>query len=129
MKTLDIVCAVICMDHHLLIAKRNSSIHENIWEFPGGKVEQGETMEQAVVREVTEELGLCVEIDSYLTTIRDSREDCTLMVHAYLCNYLSGEICLHAHHEYALVTPKELYNYSFEEADKPILDMLQGVSL
>ena len=39
MKTKDIVCAVICMDQRLLIAKRSSSVHENIWEFPGGKVE------------------------------------------------------------------------------------------
>ena len=77
MKTKDIVCAVICMYQRLLIAKRSSSVHENIWEFPGGKVEQGETREQAVVREIQEELELCVDIDRYLTTIRDTREDCT----------------------------------------------------
>ncbi|MFR5079854.1 MAG: NUDIX domain-containing protein [[Clostridium] innocuum] len=64
MKTKDIVCAVICMDQRLLIAKRSSSVHENIWEFPGGKVEPGETREQAVVREIQEELELCVRIST-----------------------------------------------------------------
>ena len=49
-KTKDIVCAVICMDQRLLIAKRSSGVHENIWEFPGGKVEPEETREQAVAR-------------------------------------------------------------------------------
>ena len=88
MKTKDIVCAVICMNQHLLIAKRSSGVHENIWEFPGGKVESGETREQAVAREIREELELCVDIDRYLTTIRDNREDCTLLVHAYLCSCL-----------------------------------------
>ena len=129
MKTKDIVCAVICMDQRLLIAKRSSGVHENIWEFPGGKVEPEETWEQAVIREVMEELELCVEIEQYLTTICDHREDCTLKVHAYLCKYIRGDIRLHAHHEFALISPHELYNYKFEAADKPILDMLQGVSL
>ena len=102
MKTKDIVCAVICMDQRLLIAKRSSGVHENIWEFPGGKVESGETREQAVAREIREELELCVDIDRYLTTIRDNREDCTLL---------------------------ELYSYQFEAADQPILDMLQENTL
>ena len=70
-----------------------------------------------------------MDIDRYLTTIRDNREDCTLLVHAYLCKYICGDIRLHAHHEYALVTPRELYSYQFEAADHPILDMLQGYSL
>jgi len=117
------------MDQRLLIAKRSSGVHENIWEFPGGKVEPEETREQAVAREIREELELCVDIDRYLTTIQDNREDCTLLVHAYLCRYVSGEIHLHAHHEYALVTPRELYSYQFEAADQPILDMLQENAL
>lgn len=41
MRTIDIVCSIICIDHHLLIAKRGAGVHENIWEFPGGKVEPG----------------------------------------------------------------------------------------
>lgn len=53
----------------------------------------------------------------------------TLLVHAYLCRYVRGEIHLHAHHEYALVTPRELYSYQFEAADQPILDMLQENAL
>nr|WP_272493317.1 hypothetical protein [[Clostridium] innocuum] len=72
---------------------------------------------------------MCVDIDRYLTTIRDNREDYTLLVHAYLCRYVRGEIHLHAHHEYALVTPRELYSYQFEAADQPILDMLQENAL
>ena len=106
-KTKDIVCAVICMDQRLLIAKRSSGVHENIWEFPGGKVEPEETREQAVAREIREELELCVDIDRYLTTIQDNREDCTLLVHCLLYTSLGlagrslgdfGYYCSEFHH-------------------------------
>ena len=52
MKKLDIVCGIIWRDHKVLVAKRGKGIHENIWEFPGGKVEVNETKEEAVVREI-----------------------------------------------------------------------------
>ncbi len=76
MKTKDIVCAVICMDQRLLIAKRSSGVHENIWEFPGGKVEPEETREQAVAREIREELELCVDIDLQRSRITERIAHC-----------------------------------------------------
>ena len=93
MKTKDIVCAVICMDQRLLIAKRSSGVHENIWEFPGGKVESGETREQAVAREIREELELCVDIDRYLTTIRERITHC-LYTPIFADMYVAKFICM-----------------------------------
>lgn len=129
MKKLDIVCGIIWRNHKVLVAKRGKGIHENIWEFPGGKVEVNETKEEAVVREIKEELEIDVSVKRYLTSIVDEREDCILHVHAYICSYLSGEIQLHAHHEYAWINVNDVSNYNFEKADKPILAKLQEESI
>ena len=129
MKKLNIVCGIICRNHKVLIAKRGKGIHENIWEFPGGKVEPEETREDAVIREIKEELEIDVSVDKYLISIIDEREDCILDVHAYICSYLSGDIQLHAHHEYTWINIKDVVKYNFEKADQPILDKLQEVSI
>ncbi len=129
MKKLDIVCGIICRNHKVLIAKRGKGIHENIWEFPGGKVEPGETREDAVIREIKEELEIDVSVDKYLISIIDEREDCILDVHAYICSYLNGDIRLQAHHEYTWINIRDVVKYNFEKADQPILDKLQEVSI
>ena len=56
MKTMEIVCGILHDEDGYLIARRGKGIHENIWEFPGGKVENGETKEEAILRELKEEL-------------------------------------------------------------------------
>ena len=93
------------------------------------KVEPKETKEEAVVREIKEELGIDVSVEQYLTSIIDEREDCILHVHAYLCSFIDGDIHLHVHHESAWIDKKDVYQYTFEKADLPILDKLQEVSL
>ena len=59
---MEVVCGIIEENQTYLIAKRGKGVHENIWEFPGGKIEHNETREEAVVREIKEELHLDVEV-------------------------------------------------------------------
>lgn len=127
MEVIDVVCGIIQEKDTYVIAKRNSDVHNNKWEFPGGKVERRETREEALIREMKEELGIDIRIIRYLTMIEDKRSTCLLRVYAYLCHKNNGELQLHAHHEVRYVTAAELFTYDFEEADFPILQMLQDV--
>lgn len=126
MQTMEIVCGILHDEDGYIIARRGKGIHENIWEFPGGKVEPEETQETAVVRELQEELNLCCQVESYLTSIEDVREDVVLHVHAYVCKVVSGEIKLNAHHEIRKVKVDEIGKYRFEKADAPIIEALKA---
>lgn len=123
-KYMDVVCGIIEMQGGYVIARRGKGVHENIWEFPGGKVEEGETQREALLREIKEELEIDVDVVQFVKTIVDDRREEVIFVSAYLCRYHSGEIQLHAHHEYRIVAREELFSYSFEEADKGILEAL-----
>lgn len=122
---MDVVCGIIQKENRYLIAKRGKGVDEGIWEFPGGKVESEETKQEAVMRELKEELSIDVQILSYVTTIVDQHATETIYVSAYLCEIIKGCLTLHVHDEYRWVTAKELYAYKFQNADIPILDELQ----
>lgn len=126
MKTIEVVCGVIMEQGKLFIARRGKGVHENIWEFPGGKVEPKESREAAVIRELREELEIEVKVDTFLLQLVDERKDCLLHVYAYGCHRVHGDIVLHAHHEYAWVKAEELQNYTFEAADAPLLELLRN---
>lgn len=124
-KELDIVCGIIKKENSYLIARRGKGIHENVWEFPGGKVEENETREEAIVRELKEELNVDTEVIRYVTSVDDPLSDCILHVHTFLCRIVKGELMLSVHHEAKFVKAEELYEYGFREADRAILDLLQ----
>ena len=124
MKIIDVVCGIMKEDEGYLIARRGKGVHENVWEFPGGKVEPGESREAAIIRELKEELDIEVEVEGYVTSVVDKREDCELHVHAYRCHRISGDITLHVHHELRYVKGSELASYGFEECDKQIIQLI-----
>lgn len=124
MKELDIVCGAICLNDNYFIAKRGKGVDEGFWEFPGGKVEENETFEQAIIRELKEELEIDVEVIKHICSVDDKRDTIVLHVHAYLCKIINGTIQLHVHNESAWVKPKQLYQYQFQEADQFILDKI-----
>ena len=124
MKTMEVICGILEQDGKYLIARRGKGVRENIWEFPGGKVEPEETKEEAVVREIQEELEYQVEVCYPVTQVWDVRSDCRIHVTAFLCRILSGNMVLHAHHEARFVEAHELFDYTFEEADHAILECL-----
>lgn len=125
MKELDIVCGMIYHRGKVLIAQRGAGVHEHVWEFPGGKVEEGESFKEAIVRELKEELSLDVEVVCYVDTIQDQREDCLLKVHGYLCRIRKGTPELHVHHEVKFVSVDEIQPEAFETADAPMIEALK----
>lgn len=126
MRKLDVVCAVIQNDEHqLLIAKRKSRVADGIWEFPGGKVEANETKEVACIRECKEELNVDIAVDQFLLDFYDDAFSTSVHVFAYAAHIISGEIEYRAHYEGKWVNPRELYEYTFQAADRILIDFLQ----
>lgn len=127
MKKLEVVCGVIERQGKVLIGKRGKGIRENVWEFPGGKVERNETNEEAIVRELQEELQVSVEVVQFLTAIHDSEEGIDIHVSAYLCHILQGEPSAFVHHEIQWVKPSALAAYGFVKSDEPIIESVRQV--
>lgn len=124
MKVYEVVCGIVETKEGFLIARRVATTRSGIWEFPGGGVEKYETNEEAIVRELKEELEIDCKVKSFVSEIIDHRDGYDIHVSAYRCEWISGDIVLHDHSEYRFVSAPELYQYQFEEADKPILDLL-----
>lgn len=107
MKTLHVAAAIIEKDNQILIAKRLKGEHKDLWEFPGGKVEQNETSEQALIREIKEELNADISIDNYLTTINYTYPSFHLMMDVYICHLMSEITALNDHSQVKWINPKE----------------------
>ena len=97
MKTISVVAAIICDGDHIFATQRGYGDWKDYWEFPGGKVEPKEAPEEALVREIREELGAEINIDSYLTTVDYNYPKFHLNMRCYLCRVINGELTLKEH--------------------------------
>lgn len=96
------------------------------WEFPGGKIEAGETAEQALHREIAEELDVSIEILSQLQESFYSYPDKEIRLIPFLCRIFKGEICLKEHSAFAWHQATELLKLDLAEADIPIVWEIMG---
>ena len=119
---LKVVAALIEKDSKVLIAKRTTGNEEVIgkWEFPGGKVEQGEKDEQAIEREIKEEFELVIKAEKFLINNECNYPNRSIDLRLYLCSYISGEFKLHDHSEYKWVEVRHLLDYNLALADIPL---------
>ena len=97
---------------------------EGMWEFPGGKIEFGESHEVALKREIREELGINISIEKFICTTDYDYSSFHLTMHCYLCNIVSGEIELREHIAIRWLNPYELNDVKWLPADKEIIDNL-----
>ena len=111
----------------MYIAKRKGKHAAGIWEFPGGKIEPMETAEAAVVRELEEELNVKARVKCYLCDTIDHQEGWEIHVSAFLCDSEDEPHDLNAHSEGCWIDADRVYDYSFQDADRIILDKLQEV--
>ena len=125
MDKFDVVAAIIIKDDKYFIAQRNRNKHMGLsWEFPGGKVEKGETFEIALKREIKEELNIEINIKNKLGEENYKDEKINVKLHYFLCSYTSGEIYLNEHEDSAWITKNEFKNYNFAEGDSDIINLL-----
>lgn len=123
-----VTCALIEQFGRVLITQRSETmLQAMLWEFPGGKIEEGETEEACLVREIQEELNLSITPVKRLTPVVQSYGDKTIELIPYICQYNRGAIKLDEHRSYHWVVPQDLANYDWCPADIPI--MLEYVAL
>lgn len=123
--TIEVTAAVIMQDGRYLITRRLDESHQGgLWEFPGGKRENNESLEECLRREIREELDLEIEVRSLLKTVRYAYAFYTFILHFYLCRIRSGTPRLIECQDLQWVEPHELGYYSFPPANHPIIDHL-----
>lgn len=127
MKHIEVVAAVIEHDNHYLCVQRNFNKFEYIsykYEFPGGKVEPNETNQEALIREIREELILEIQINEKIITVEHIYPDFKITMHTYMCNSKNREITLNEHIDYKWLKKEELNSLDWAAADLPIVDLL-----
>lgn len=127
MKKIEVVAGIIYFENKILCVQRPknklSYISEK-FEFPGGKIEQGETQEEALNRELLEELNIVVTIKSFFTTVVHEYPDFELTMHSYICEVKTKELTLNEHIDQKWLNLDELNKLDWAAADVPIVNKL-----
>jgi 8-oxo-dGTP diphosphatase len=127
MKRIEVVAGVIFCQDQVLCVQRPKNILQYIsekYEFPGGKIEEGETKEEALHRELLEELNLTTKIISFYLTVVHQYPDFELAMHCFMCEVESKELKLHEHLDHKWLKVDELATLDWAAADIPIVNKL-----
>ncbi|GCA74592.1 8-oxo-dGTP diphosphatase [Microcystis aeruginosa NIES-2520] len=121
--------AVIRDDRDLILIDRrlDKGLLGGFWEFPGGKIEGNETVQECIKREVLEEIGIEIAVDSHLITIEHTYSHFRVNLQVYNCRYLSGQARAIECEEIRWVTIQELDNYTFPAANQEIIRALKDM--
>lgn len=126
MKIIPVTCAIIFFEGKVLATQRSEKMDlPGKWEFPGGKVEQGETSEECLKREILEELAIEIEISEQLTPVEFSYVQKAIRLIPFAAWWKAGQIHPSEHAQYAWVEKKDLFSLNWAPADLPIVHELQ----
>ena len=125
MKTKNVVAAIIEKDDKIFAAQRGYGDYKDWWEFPGGKVEAGETHEEALKREIKEELNADIKVGDFVHKVEFDYPKFHLIMHCYKCRLLSEELELLEHEAARWLSRDELYTVKWLEADIEVLEILR----
>ncbi len=120
-----VAAALIEKDGCILIARRTRGLNAGSWEFPGGTLEEGETHEECLKRELREELSVVAEIGDLIDVAEQTHTpEWTIRLLVYRVTVASYTFTLHEHDEIRWVRPEDLLNYTFPPVDRPIVERL-----
>ncbi len=117
LKTIEVVAAIIVEQDRIFATQRGYGEFKDMWEFPGGKMEQGESREDALVREIQEELDTEISVDKFLCTVEYDYPAFHLTMHCFICSILKGDLVLREHEAAKWLTRDELYSVDWLPAD------------
>ena len=119
---LHVACAIIEQNGTVLTAQRSAAMSLPLkWEFPGGKIEAGETAEECLIRELREELGVSVFIGSALSPATHSYPDFTVTLYPFTCRLTGGAVSMYEHHALKWVEPQQMSDLDWAAADLPVI--------
>lgn len=122
---IEVVAGVIHKNNKFLIAQRNlKKAQGGLWEFPGGKVEEGESYENALAREIKEEFNANIEVNEYIGENIHHYPEKDIKLLFYKARLLSEKIELLEHEDYKWITKEDKDNFEFAGADKVVFDLI-----
>ena len=125
MKTVKVVAAIICKENYIFATQRGYGDYKDWWEFPGGKVEPGETPEEALVREIKEELASDILVEKYLTTVEHDYPEFHLSMACFCCSVKSGKLTLLEHEAARWLPLDDLRQVNWLPADVKVVEAIE----
>lgn len=122
MKTVRVVAAIIIHENKIFATQRGYGEFKDGWEFPGGKIEPGETPQEALVREIKEELDIEIEVKDFLETVEYDYPEFHLSMDCFFCTIRSGELVLKEHEAAKWLTAETLESVEWLPADKGLVE-------
>ncbi len=122
MKQIEVVAAIIRKDDKIFVTQRGYGDWKDWWEFPGGKMESGETPEEALVREIREELSAEISVDEFLCTVEYDYPQFHLTMHCFLCSLIGEALHLNEHEAAKWLGKNELDSVKWLPADLMLIE-------
>lgn len=127
MKVIRVVAAIIIHDGKIFATQRGYGEFKDGWEFPGGKIEQGETPEEALIREIREELDSEIEVGELFDTVEYDYPQFHLSMDCFLCKLQKGKLVLKEHEAAKWLSQEQLDSVEWLPADKGLINKLRGI--
>lgn len=125
MKQIEVVAAIIRdNDGRTFATQRGYGEWKDWWEFPGGKMEPGETPQEALQREISEELAVTIEVDEFLCTVHYNYPEFYLTMHCYWCHVVQGAVKLLEHEAARWLTMDQLNTVDWLPADQEVIERM-----
>lgn len=124
MKRIEVVAAIIVRDNKVFATQRGYGEWKDWWEFPGGKIEAGESPQDALKREILEELNADIFVGELLDTVEWDYPTFHLTMHCFVCSLLSESLHLNEHEASAWLTADTLHSVRWLPADLALLDKI-----
>lgn len=125
MKNIHVSAAIIVKDNKIFVTQRGYGEFKDWWEFPGGKIEEGETPEECLKREIREELEADINIDKYLCTVEYDYPNFHLKMECFICSLIDGHLELVEAEDAKFITKDKLDNIDFLPADLLVVKELK----
>ena len=124
MKTIEVAAAIIVKDNKVFATQRGYGEFKDGWEFPGGKLEPGESAREALAREIREELDVDIRVEKLLETVEYDYPEFHLTMHCFICELLSEDIVLKEHEDARWLKEEELDTVDWLPADVGVISKI-----
>ena len=125
MKTIKVAAAIIKHGNKIFATQRGYGEFKDGWEFPGGKIEEGETPEQALIREIREELDTEIEVGNLIDIVEYDYPQFHLTMHCFICSIKAGDLVLKEHEDARWLTKDTIESVNWLPADKDLVEKIK----